>query len=264
MGVLESLARMFGVSRRPQPNEAAEPAAHDQPAGAPIPPRPVAVDLYTDDDLDGVDPAESDTGRSPLAAPKNRQELINELRKNYTEVLGLVRKVDAHLDEQSTRGERLLELAERSTRHAEILPEIAEQNRRIADALVDLVELTRDLRTRQDASSERLNKTALQQLESAQRQTAAMQAMQASLHRVGEAEAETTRTMQGLGETLTTLSGSTRDLGDTISAMRETDAEREVELARLVSNSQKWLVAAVVFCGLLAVGVLALVLNRVV
>lgn len=258
MGVRQTLARLFGfgggAGDGPHvPEDDGEKPVRQAP---PVPDRPVAVDVYSEEEP-GVS--------APLApAPRNRQEMVEELRKNYAEVLGIVRKVDDHLDQQSHRSERLLELAERSARHMEVLPDLAEQNRRVADALADLVELTRDMRTRHDATSEKLTRTAHQQLESAQRQTAAMLSMQSALHRSGEAEAEMARTMSGFNETLGDMAGSTRDLGSTISAMRETDAEREAELSRLVSTSQKWLVAAVVFCGLAAVAVLALVINRVV
>lgn len=257
MGVLKSLAEWLGVSRPAKPVEAARSAP-------PTPARPVHVDLYTEDDDAMLDGAPGAEGGAPTLspAPKNRQELLNELRKNYTEVLGLVRKVDAHLDEQSDRAGRLIELGERTARHAEALPELVEQNRRIADALGELVALTRESRESQESSAERLNRTALQQLEASQHQTGALQAMQAAIHRAGEAEAETTRVMQGFGQTLGELSGSTRELGVSISTMRETDAEREAELSRLVAGSQRWLVAAVVLTGLLAVGVLAMMLNR--
>jgi methyl-accepting chemotaxis protein len=42
---------------------------------------------------------------SPLGVivPRNKQELIEELRKNYTEVIDLVRKVNGHLDDQARR-----------------------------------------------------------------------------------------------------------------------------------------------------------------
>lgn len=279
MGVLNSLARLFGGSKAPgaaagttNEHTVSNGRGTDDRLTTPLPEHPVAVDAYTEDDdvISDADMVQADL-ETPDAAPlvptptppKNRQELLNELRKNYTEVLGLVRKVDTHLDEQSHRTDRLLELAERSSRQMDVLPEIAEQNRRVADALTDLVELTRDARTRNEAATERLTKTAVQQLETAQRQTSALQNVQAAMHRSCEASAEMAHSMGGFGQTLGDMAGSTRDLGDTIAAMRETDAEREAELAKLVSNSQKWLVAAVVFSGLIAVGALALVLNNV-
>lgn len=288
-----------GEDRTPATTTARAGRAGGDPApGRPSAPRttdePVSIDLFIEDDEDPVhadteeremigeprrgsgpgddgleNPADEAPGsiepRRPVGpAPKNRQELLNELRKNYTEVLGLVRKVDGHLDEQSHRSERLLELAESSARDMSHLPELVEQNRRVADALGDLIELTRDARTRQDAAADRMTKTAVQQLESAQRQTAALQTMQAAMHRAGEADEKMADSISGFNDTLGAMSSSTRDLGDTIASMRETDAEREAELARLVANSQKWLVAAVIACGLLAVGALFAVLNNVI
>jgi len=295
MGVLDAIARLFGVSkpdpaaqnRQADAGPASNGTAH-RPSVAPS--EPVAVDLYTDEEDDDmvIDPNAEDrspddprhAGDPDIAtddqdvlepkpntlgpAPKNRQELLNELRNNYTEVLGLVRKVDGHLDEQTTRSARLLELAESSSKNMAIIPELAEQNRRIADALTDLVELTRDARTQNEAATERLTKTAVQQLESAQQQTAALQTMQSAMHRSGEAEEKMAQSISGFNETLSDMSSSTKNLGDTIASMRETDAEREAELARLVANSQRWLVAAVIACGVLAVGALALVLNNVI
>jgi methyl-accepting chemotaxis protein len=296
MGVIEQIARLFGRSPGGGKAATSSPAADldaraNGTAGHAMDRKPVNIDVYLEDDderdlADGLiasapaptppgdDPIEvspeagaSETdgsSRAPIISPRNRQELIKELQKNYTEVLGLVRKVDDHLDTQSQRSERLLELAERSARNMDAIPELVEQNRRVADALGDLIELTRDARTRNDAAVDRLNKTAIEQLEAGQRQTAALQSMQSAIHRSGEAEAEMARSIGGFNETLTDMSASTRDLGDTISQLRETDAEREAELAKLVSSGQKWLVAAVVLCALMAVIVVGLVVNGVV
>lgn len=283
MGLLETIARLFGKggsqpaqSTQPSPQPPQRTPAHAVSADS----RPVNIDLYPDDEdeiaevmMSGdetqaspgtlTDQPSDENGRAPLLPPRNRQELVKELQKNYTEVLGLVRKVDDHLDTQSQRSERLLELAEQSARNMDAIPELVEQNRRVADALGDLIDLTRDSKADSDAAVDRLNKTATQQLEAGQLQTAALQKMQASIHRSGEAEAEMARSIGGFNETLTEMSSSTKNLGDTISQLRETDAEREKELAKLVSNSQKWLVAAVVFCALMAVAVVGLAINGV-
>lgn len=292
MGFMQQLARLFGVSSdtpKPYATSTVPPASAPQEAsrngvaGSAMDRKPVNIDVYLDDPSEadreledamlssittdgspeGHDPDET-RSRTPILAPRNRQELIKELQKNYSEVLGLVRKVDDHLDTQSHRSERLLELAERSARNMDAIPELVEQNRRVADALGDLIELTRDARTRSDTAVDRLNKTAIEQLEAGQRQTAALQSMQSAIHRSGEAEAEMARSIGGFNETLTDMSASTRDLGDTISQLRETDSEREAELARLVSSGQKWLVAAVVLCAVMAVVAVGLVINGVV
>lgn len=103
---------------------------------------PVAIDLHTeresgvrgvpaddaDSELDGfyLDPngAQPGADSSPLVetkVPRSRQELIAELQRNYQEVLGIVRKVDAHLDEQGQRSQRLADIAERFPSAAEDL-----------------------------------------------------------------------------------------------------------------------------------------------
>lgn len=101
---------------------------------------PVAIDLHTepeagveqgddaDSELDGfyLDQHEGQAAPEPAPlvetkAPRSRQELIAELQKNYKEVLGIVRKVDAHLDEQGQRSQRLGEIAERFPAAAEDL-----------------------------------------------------------------------------------------------------------------------------------------------
>ena len=288
MGVKQSLARLFGRGTQSPAAQASEGPSGPAPLHGPEmtgsrtvhPAEPVGIDMFDDAELiehaDSHDSGHTDQNgavyqaadlsaeRAPIVAPRNRQELIKELQKNYTEVVGLVRKVDDHLDTQTHRSERLLELAERSARNMDALPELVEQNKRVADALNDLIELTRDSRTRSDAATERLNKTAIQQLETGHRQTSALQSMRSAIARSGEAEKEMARSIGGFNETLSEMSTSTRDLGDTIGQLRETDAEREAELSKLVSSSQKWLVAAVVICGLMAVGVVALVINRIV
>lgn len=91
------------------------PVAPGAAARTGTPPKPVAIDLHIEDDpdseLEGFDP-----GREPLPEtkpPRSKQELIAELQRNYQEVLGIVRKVDMHLDEQGQRSGRMAEIAER-------------------------------------------------------------------------------------------------------------------------------------------------------
>ena len=137
MGLKQSIARLFGKGATPR--SAGSRSAASAPAR-----EPVNIDVYLDENEQdpsddsliagamtesptsssdaagapaGVEPlgtddsGEDDRERSPILAPRNRQELVKELQKNYAEVLGLVRKVDDHLDTQTHRSERLLELA---------------------------------------------------------------------------------------------------------------------------------------------------------
>ncbi|MFG0259938.1 MAG: hypothetical protein ACF8LK_06250 [Phycisphaerales bacterium JB041] len=139
------------------PPSAVRPApgpAH--PAGPARPERqspPIAIDLHAEDDpddeLEGFDP-----GREPLPEikpPRSRQELIAELQRNYQEVLGIVRKVDSHLDEQGQRSHRMAEIAERFPRAADDLAHLREGQGSVQQTL-EAVSLA--LRERDEALTE--------------------------------------------------------------------------------------------------------------
>lgn len=209
-------------------------------------------DSDADIDADVLEPAEQGQGTSIMPNIKNRQELVNELKKNYSEVLEIVRKVDGHLDETTRRSDEMIQIARDS----------AEQNRRIAEAMTQLVEMTRSGQEQNGVISDRLSKTALQQLEATQQQTSAIGKMQSAIHQSGEADRELAQSVSAFTGELGGVSAATNNLGEAITAMRENDAEREKELATLVASSQRWLIFAVVACGLLAVGTLVVVLIK--
>ncbi|MEM0983292.1 MAG: hypothetical protein AAGI17_05015 [Planctomycetota bacterium] len=196
--------------------------------------------------------------RSIVPSPiRSKQELLNELRSNYQEVVDLVRKVDGHLDQQSRRSERMLEVAEEASQKMDVLPRLADSSDRIAGAIEQLADAVRSNSENADAIAERISKTATSQLESLQQQTSALQKMQTAIHRSGEAEEKMAESIDGFRTTMDTMSRSTDDLGSAIKTMRETDVERERELAELIGRSQKWLMIAVGVFGVFALGTLA-------
>lgn len=157
MGVF---AKLFAPK---QPRVASKPSAPaSAPQGQPSPAKParpervsppVSIDLQVDDDPD--DELEGfDLGREPLPEvkpPRSRQELIAELQRNYQEVLGIVRKVDSHLDEQGQRSGRVAEIAERFPRAADDLAHLREGQDSVQQAL-EAVSLA--LRDRDEALTE--------------------------------------------------------------------------------------------------------------
>ena len=192
---------------------------------------------------------------------RNKQELLSELRRNYSEVVGLVRKVDNHLDQQSHRSSRMLQLAEDANTKMDALPRLADSTDRIADSVAQLTELIRDNGARSDETAQRISQTATNQLECLQQQTAALSQMQATIHRSSEADAELAERIKGFNTSMDSMARSTDDLGTAIKTMRETDAERERELSELLVRSQKWLVVGVGVFGMLALGTLVAVLS---
>jgi len=273
MSFFESLSRWLGFSQEvapegPRASHGDNDNGRRASAAAEVEARPAQVASQTGgsstatavadgrfDDID-ADVIEDKPAQSPIVAPRSRAELINELKNNYTEVLGLVRKVDTHLDAERQRADQLLRITQETSTKLDALPELAEQNRRIADSIARLVELTQSGQEADRDSAERLTKTAVQQLESAQQQTAALQQVQSAVHKSGEAERE-------LAKSVGSMTKATDELGETITAMRQTDTAREEELAGLVRNSQRGLIALVVITGLLAIGTLAAVVFGV-
>jgi len=205
--------------------------------------------LATGDAADGLPPI------------RNKQELLSELRRNYSEVVGLVRKVDQHLDQQSRRSGRMLELAEDANTKMDALPRLADSTDRIAESVAQLTELIRDNGASSDEAAKRIGQTATHQLECLQQQTAALTQMQATIHRSSETDAELAERIKGFGDTMGDMSRSTEELGTAIKTMRETDAERERELSEMLARSQKWLVVGVGVFGVLALGTLVAVLT---
>ncbi|QKK09825.1 MAG: hypothetical protein HND58_17805 [Planctomycetota bacterium] len=153
MGVFAKLFSPKHAKSGGRPAASAPPAA---PAPGPAKPArpervtpPVSIDLHVDDDpddeLEGFDP-----GREPLPEikpPRSRQELIAELQRNYQEVLGIVRKVDSHLDEQGQRSGRMAEIAERFPQAADDLSHLREGQDSVQQAL-EAVSLARATATR--------------------------------------------------------------------------------------------------------------------
>lgn len=205
MGVLNGLGRVW---KRGTTRATGGPEASGQQALADAPGEPNAILEIKPEDRPEVQAM--------------RREIVEELRRNYGEVLGLVRKVDEHLDRQEQRGHELMALAERSERALEALPHIAEHTGEVSET--------------SKAFAEAVGEHQLAMNDSVERQSGAIEAHSLALSEFG-------RTVR---ESLGGMSDSTRELGDAILRMRETDRQRERELAELVERTQRHQLAMVV------------------
>lgn len=229
----------------PRPEQAtaqtpqADSPAHDD-GDAPIADETI---FGTDEEL----AASADGALDAVRRPRNKRELIDELRRNYDEVLGLVRKVDGHLDAERARGDRLLEIAEAVRPAIEMLPELRRQNERIAEAIEALADASRRS-GEQDAEERR----AL-----AERQEAAIDRVRAAVAETESAHARVADAIGGFGGVVESIAQSNERLGSIVIDTQQSSDRRERELADAVISAQKWIVTAVSLCG--AVVVLALV-----
>jgi len=222
-----------------------------------------AVDVHRVEDDDDLADDDVSDALPALNTRKGKAEMLNQLRKNYDEVLGIVRKVDQHLDDQARRSERMLEIAERTATHLEKLEHLgpmSERTAQMADAMTELVKVTQNGNDQAASTGADLMKAASEQLEAQRAQTSTLREVKDSVDRVGEADRDMADSIKGFTDTIGGVKTATNELGVAITSMRENDAERERELAQIVAKSQRWLIVTVVVVGVVAVGALAAVL----
>lgn len=153
MGLLQ---RMTGwMSRTPAGDGVHAARAASNGRIAPLA-EPVAIDL------DPI-PAQQSVAlvEAKVAAPAwTRQELVSELRRNYVEVVDIVRRVETRLEQAEARGARLAELAERIAESNNVLPTLCAQNAELIESAQQMVESSRSGADRLDASLARLQSVA--------------------------------------------------------------------------------------------------------
>lgn len=220
MSVLGRLASMFG--RR-------KPAA----AGGAVPYTKVRMEVGDE----GVEGGNGSVVRPDEPTPRSRQEALAELQRNYNEVIELVRKMGAHLDRESTRSARMLELAERIPEAIELLSESRGQNERMIDALRSASESAR----KADAQIEQ-----------------ALVAVRERLDEASESDAQLVGTLAEFRGSLREMADASSASGRAIQSMNERNAQRDAELSEILTVTRRWIIAALV---LGAVGVAAAVVS---
>lgn len=268
MSVWNGIGRVFGVSKR-EPRSAgitppgkterasmsSKPAAsetagiHFEPVA--IGSKDAAATTQTSTNpaaakpASGIELAAEDLKSTATLAPppKNKQEVIAELRKSYDEVLGLVRKVDQHLDRAEERAKKLMQLADDTSRRLEVLPELNEQQK-------ILVKQNEELRSQNAMMTRAINGLAAAGKQSHER-------TERSLKQHANAMVELKGTIGGgVGR----MTDATDKLSTALTEMRAADAKREERLAEMIGRSQRAMLVAVGVCGVLAAGMIIAVI----
>lgn len=210
--------------------------------------RGTTVGLLTEDDPAGRTPAHAD---GPLievrpvslaGAPRNKQEMLEELHRNYREVLELVRKVGAHLDDSSERARRSVELSERTLEVLENLPAALnapadQRHREQAGALSELIVEHRAASVRAGEALDRL-------AEHAQHTRAAQEGLAAG---VAEFHA-------GVGGVASAAERTARSMDDLVAQT----GHRHEELLASAARTRRWLMLGVSAAALASLGALGI------
>ncbi|MCP3902808.1 MAG: hypothetical protein GY715_04155 [Planctomycetes bacterium] len=212
--------------------------------------RPVEIDL-TSTQAAALAARAEEPGEttSPTAMIEPKPQPLRERRgegRAHEEVLDLVRRIGEHLDHQSDRAERMVQLLDRMPAMLDALPEINRQN-------ATLVETMHEHFAQSKRREEALGTTLVTVHESSERQIDVLGLIQQQLD-------AGTRTTAHLEETLDDLRGALGDLAD--SSARSADAmlqvteqrdSRDAEFRRVVSRTQGWTVAAMIACAMVSV-----------
>ncbi len=216
-----------------------------------------------------------------VIAPRNKQELVEELRKNYTEVIELVRRTNAHLDDQARRQsaqeQRQGQLIDLTREMAASLAAIQQHNGLLLDALARLTlgqdrgtTLQGEIRDAIEQSRQDANQTGQQLHESleairsltdqshaTQRESlAAVQAVQTASEASREAQSAMDKTLRGVGTSLSSMHSATEQL---VSISR-TSSER-AERLEIFRGRTKWMaIAGLALAALCVFGLFMIVL----
>jgi predicted nucleic acid-binding Zn-ribbon protein len=202
-----------------------------------------------------------------VVVPRNKQELMEELRKNYADVIELVRKVNIHLDEQSSRlaeqesrGREMIEIARQIPALLSALPKLAEQN-------TQLLGLVERLANESASGNEALRSALAEQAEATAKSgrdlAGAIDAAKANIAGgVRDAAAAHGRTGEALGAQLTSVRTATEANAASFEAARVQLEARADDLRKAMRQHQKWsLVATIIgLVAIVATGVVGVVL----
>lgn len=196
------------------------------------------------DDSDGADSSQPITRKSK--SPRSKQELIEELHRNYQEVLGLIRKLDTHLDQSRDRSESFADVADQYARLAPVIESLPD---RLAE---ESSKLSTDLRAgfaEEGAASREL----LGRIESA------IVHVGTDIERSTNQQGQLVQTMAEYRESLTDLSHSSRAACESVREAQVSSAERDQALLNQLRQTRLWLIGLTV--GVSAIGVAAIVLG---
>lgn len=186
----------------------------------------------------------------PLArrskSPRSKQELIEELHRNYQEVLGLIRKLDGHLDETRGRSESIAQVADQYGKLAPIIESLPGE---LSDRAG---QLSAELRTTIEQEG-----TASRQL--LERIESAIVNVGVDIERSTDQQGQLVQTMAEFRESLTELSRSSTVACESVRDSESRAAERDRALLDQLRQTRLWLIGLTVGGGV--IGLAALILG---
>jgi len=191
------------------------------------------------------------TGEAEIAPmPKSKQELLAELRKNYSEAVSLIRKMDEHLDRQEPRSQRLVDLAERMPHGLDSLEQIRAANEELTGSVRDLTTVIK------------------QGVGAAERDRLEQRNLLSKIESAVDRSVTTGREITGVvGQFNETMSGVADRVGEAAEAMarlEQRSSARLDDIEREVKGSKRWTIGIAALFALTVIGLVAMSLGTLV
>ncbi len=212
--------------------------------------KPIEIDI-SDTQAGGLNGGEIGLIETKPMRPRSAAERAQD------EVLALVRRIGDHLDGQTSRTERLLEVMDRLPHALDAVPEINRQNARLLEVLHEHFAQSKRREETMNAALGSLTETSM-------RQTDVLGLVQRHLDANGRTAATLSASLETLHRGLSDLAESNSHSALVLERISDAAAERENGLQRTLARTQRWMIVAVAFCGAasamaIVVAVLALV-----
>ncbi|MHC4990831.1 MAG: hypothetical protein ACYTGC_07600 [Planctomycetota bacterium] len=177
-------------------------------------------------------------------APKGRS--LSELQRGHEEVMGLVRKIGDHLDDQSQRHRTLDEVMGQVPAALEVLPDINRQNARLLELLVDYL----DQGKQRDRS---LSDTLERVSDSSRQQSEVMGLVQQHLDAHNHSTRQVAETLGEFRQTMTDLGESNSRAVEVLDRMGRSAEARDARMEMVLRRTQTWMIVVAACCGLAAI-----------
>jgi len=202
------------------------------------------------------------TGRESSRAmvtvePKpSRKTLEKESSATKADLPSLIRRIDQHMEGQSERAEQLLTLMERMPTALESIPEMNRNTHRMLETINDAQHHARQRDVTLNSTLDRIGSAS-------ERHTEVLGLLQQQLDASEQATIRISDTLGEFRQVLSDMSSSTSQQVDVLSRMARATEKRELRITTTLARTQKWMIAAMIFCGLVtlaALGVAVVVL----
>lgn len=177
--------------------------------------------------------------------PSTSARSHDNARVESNDVIGLVRRIGEHLDDQAQHGQQVVALLDRLPPALQALPEM---NRHCTRLLEVITEAQQHSRKREDALNNNLERIGAAN----ERHTEVLGLLQQQLDNNEQATRGVTDTLDNFRRVLSEMSNSTAQSVDVLSKMAKASEKREFRMSTTLAKTQKWMIATMIFCGVVS------------